>query len=134
MDTFGSVDLYIMTILYSCISQLKKVEAEVRKERFPEVDFALKRIGVPGLTVAEEQRAGRGLWSYPTENVKHLLLTVVVDDAGVRKVVDSIRGSAHTGSWGDGRIAVSTIENAFDIGSGKTDANHLAMPPLGGQS
>ena len=75
---------------------MKKVEAEVRKERFPEVDFALKRIGVPGLTVAEEQRAGRGMWAYPMENIKHLILTVVVDDAGVRKVVESIRGSART--------------------------------------
>lgn len=110
---------------------MKKVEAEVRKERFPEVDFALKRIGVPGLTVAEEPRAGRGLWSYPMENVKHLILTVVVDDDGVRKVVESIRGSARTGSWGDGRIAVSTIEGAFDIGSGSTDTNQLAMPALG---
>jgi nitrogen regulatory protein P-II 1 len=109
---------------------MKKVEAEVRKERFPEVDLALKKIGVPGLTVADEQRAGRGMWSYPIENVKRLILTVVVDDDGVRKVVDSIRGSARTGSWGDGRIAVSTIEDAFDIGSGRTDRSELRMPAL----
>jgi nitrogen regulatory protein PII len=109
---------------------MKKVEAEVRKERFPEVDFALKKIGVPGLTVAEEQRAGRGMWSYPVESVKRLILTVVVDDDGVRKVVESIRGSASTGSWGDGRIAVSTIEHAFDIGSGTTERNELTIPTL----
>jgi nitrogen regulatory protein P-II 1 len=104
---------------------MKKVEAEVRKERFPEVDSALKRIGVPGLTVVEEQRAGRGMWSDPLEKVKHLILTVVVDDDGVREVVESIRGSASTRSWGDGRIAVSTIEGAFDIGSGRPDASSL---------
>lgn len=111
-----------------CISQLKKVEAEVRKERFPEVDFALKKIGVPGLTVVEEQRAGRGMWSYPLENIKHLILTVVVDDAGVRKVVESIRGSASTRSWGDGRIAVSTIEDVYDIHSGRSDSSSLLGP------
>ena len=110
---------------------MKKVEAEVRKERFPEVDLALKKIGVPGLTVAEEQRAGRGMWSYPIENVKHVIVTVVVDDNGARKVVDSIRGSAHTGSWGDGRIAVTTIEDAFDIGSRSADTSELRMPALG---
>ena len=109
---------------------MKKVEAEVRKERFPEVDLALKKIGVPGLTVAEEQRAGRGMWSYPVENVKHLILTVVVDDDGARKVVESIRGSARTGSWGDGRIAVSTIDDALDIGSGRADRNELTIPSL----
>ena len=107
---------------------MKKIEAEVRKERFPEVDFALKKIGVPGLTVAEEQRAGRGLWSYPMESVKHLILTVVVDDDGARRVVESIRENARTGSWGDGRIAVTTIEDALDIGSGTTDTNELAVP------
>ena len=75
---------------------MKKVEAEVRKERFADVDFALKRIGVPGLTVAEEKLAGRGMWSYPLENMQHVLLTVVVDDAGVNRVVESIRESAST--------------------------------------
>ncbi|HVB95465.1 MAG TPA: P-II family nitrogen regulator [Nitrososphaerales archaeon] len=109
---------------------MKKVEAEVRKERFSEVDFALKRIGVPGLTVVDEQRAGRGMWSYPLENVKHLILTVVVDDDGVRKVVESIRGSASTSSRGDGRIAVSTIDDVFDIGSGRPDSSALEVSQL----
>ena len=111
--------------------QLKKIEAEVRKERFPEVDLALKKIGVPGLTIAEEQRAGRGMWAYPLENVKHLLVTVVVDDDGVKKVVDSICENARTRSWGDGRIAVSTVEDVFDIGSGLADRSELHLQSLG---
>jgi len=109
---------------------MKKIEAEVRKERFPEVDFALKKLGVPGLTVAEEQVAGRGMWTYPLENIKHLLVTVVVEDDSVRKVVQSIRESASTGSRGDGRIAVSAVEGVYDIGSGSTDYSELAMSPL----
>jgi len=109
---------------------MKKVEAQVRKERFQDVDFALKRIGVSGLTVAEEQTAGRGLWSYPIENSKHLILTVVVDDDGVKKVVESIRASASTKSWGDGRIAVTSIDGAFDIGSGRLDQSELSAPLL----
>ena len=125
MTAISPPDLYIVAVYNLSVSQLKKVEAEVRKERFPEVDSALKRIGVPGLTVAEEERAGRGLWSYPLENVKHLLLTVVVDDRDVKKVVESICGSASTRSWGDGRIAVSTIDDALDIGSGRTDSCEL---------
>jgi len=110
---------------------LKKVEAEVRKDRFPEVDFALKKIGVSGLTVTEEQRVARGMWSYPLENIPHLILTVVVDDESVRKVVESIRESASTKSWGDGRIVVTPMEDAFDIGSGASDRNELTMPSLG---
>jgi nitrogen regulatory protein P-II 1 len=119
-----------MSVAKLSISQLKKVEAEVRKERFPEVDFALKKIGVPGLTVVEERRAGRGTWSYPLENIHHLLLTVVVDDVGVRKVVESIQQSGSTRSWGDGRIVVSSVEDVFDIGSGRLDRSELTAPAL----
>jgi nitrogen regulatory protein P-II 1 len=110
---------------------MKKVQAEVRKERFPAVDFALKKIGVPGLTLAEERPAGRGLWTYPLENVKHVILTVVVEDESAEKVVESIRESASTRSWGDGRIAVSTVEDVYDIGSGSFDRSELTTPALG---
>jgi len=119
-----------MSAAKACVSQLKKVEAQVRKERFQEVDFALKKIGVPGLTIAEEQNAGRGMWSYPLENAKHVILTVVIDDESINKVVDSIRANASTRSWGDGRIAVTSIEGAFDIGSGRLDRSELAAPKL----
>ena len=128
MDALRPLTLYIMSVLHKPISQLKKVEAEVRKERFAEVDFALKKIGVPGLTIVEEERAGRGLWSYPVENVKRLILTVVVDDSGVKRVVESIRASASTTSWGDGRIVVSPVDDVLDIGSGRCDGSELAGP------
>jgi nitrogen regulatory protein P-II 1 len=110
---------------------MKKVQAEVRKERFPEVDFALKKIGIPGLTLAEERQAGRGMWTYPLENVKHVILTVVVEDDSAKKVVESIRESASTSSWGDGRIAVSTVEDVYDIASGRFDRSELTTPAMG---
>jgi nitrogen regulatory protein P-II 1 len=113
------------------VSQLKKVEAEIRKERFPEVDFALKRIGVPGLTFAHEYRAGRGPRpSYPLENIPHVLLTVVVDDKSVRRVIESIQESSSTKSPGDGRIVVSALDEVFDIGTGSMDRSELAAPAL----
>ncbi len=109
---------------------MKRVEAEVRKERFAEVDLALKKIGVPGLTIAEEKVAGAGMWSYPIDRVKHIMLTVIVDDSGVKRVVESIRESASTKSWGDGRIVVSQIERVFDIGSRRLDGSELNLPAL----
>ena len=113
------------------ISQLKKVEAEIREDKFADVDSALRRIGVPGLTFAQEERASRGALAYPAENVRHLILTVVVDDAGARNVVESIRDSAWAGSWADGRIAVTTLDGVLDIGSGLSDHSELAVPSLG---
>ncbi len=110
---------------------MKKVQAEVRKERFPEVDAALKVIGVPGVTVVDEPRAGRGMWDYPNGCVKRVLLTVVVDDRSVRRVVESICGSGSTRSWGDGRVSVSPVENVLDIGSGNCDRSEMAAPLIG---
>jgi nitrogen regulatory protein P-II 1 len=104
---------------------MKKVEAEIRKERFAEVDDALRRLGVPGLTVADERAAGRGAWTYPLENIRHVLLTVVVDDSSVKRVVESISQSASTKSFGDGRISVSKVEGVFDIGTGLADSSEL---------
>jgi len=109
---------------------MKKVQAEVRKERFAEVDFALKRLGVSGLTIAEEERAARGMWSYPLEKIPHVILTVVVDDQGVGKVVQSIRDTASTKSWGDGRIVVSHVDDAWDIGTGMQDRGDLTLPSM----
>jgi len=130
LNTFQPLCLYIMSMGKLSVSHLKKVEAEVRKERFPDVDLALKRIGVAGLTFVEERSAGRGMWSYPLENIRHVLLTVVVDDVGVRKVVESIQECSSTRSWGDGKIVVSAVDDVLDIGSGRLDGSELTAPTL----
>ena len=109
---------------------MKKVVAELRTERIPDVDLALANIGVTGMTVAEESVAGRGMWTYPAENVRHVILTIVVNDGGVAKVVESIQRSATTGSWGDGKISVSRIECAYDISSGLPETGELETPLL----
>lgn len=110
---------------------MKKVQAEVRKASFREVDLALKRIGVPGVTVVDGHRGGRGVWNYPLEHVSRVHLTVVVEDSSVDRVVESICDSASTRSRGDGRISVSAIDQVLDIGSGLCDRSELAAPLLG---
>lgn len=109
---------------------MKKVVAEVRKERFGQVDLALRRVGVSGITVAQEQRAGRGMWTFPAENARHLILSVVVKDRDAATVIGSIRDAAATGSFGDGRIAVSSVESAYDIGTGMPETAELEVPLL----
>ena len=126
-----TAELYMMSLIETSVSQMKKVEAEVRRDRFPEVDLALKRLGVSGLTIAEEQRAGRGMWSYPLENIPHLILTVVVEDESAKRVVESIRESASTRSWGDGRIVVTPLDGVYDIGSRSPDHSGLMTPSMG---
>ena len=109
---------------------MKKIEAHVPRDKLCEVDSALRRIGVPGLTFAEEDTMVRGMWSYPMDKVKHVTLTVVVDDGGAGQVVQSIMDSGSTSSWPDGRISVTSLEGVYDIGSGSIDRSELVLPPV----
>ena len=113
--------------------------ATIRKDRFPEVDIALRRIGVGGLTIAEERTPAQilaadsrswGVWPYPKDLVPHVILTVVVDDDGAKRVVDSIVQGTSTRSIGDGKIVVSQLQDVLDIGTRKADRSSLATSTL----
>ena len=116
---------------------LKKIEAIIRKEKFPDVDAALKRLGVSGLTVEEVAGRGRarhtttiqarGTWSYEEEYIKHLKLEILVQDSNAQGVIDAIMASASTQSVGDGKIFVSSVEEVLDIGSKAVDEKAVAF-------
>src|ERR1700745_884994 len=99
---------------------MKKIEAVIRREKFPAVDAALKKLGVSGLTVEEVAGRGRarqtttvlakGRWNYEEEYIKHLKLEILVQDSNAQSVIDAVMANASTGSVGDGKIFVSTVE------------------------
>lgn len=115
---------------------MKKIEAVIRREKFPEVDASLKRLGVGGLTVEEVAGRGRakeqttilarGRWSMSEEYVRHLKLEILVQDSNAQGVIDAIMASATTGSVGDGKIFVSTVDEVLDIGSKAMDEKAIA--------
>ena len=119
---------------------MKKIEALIRKEKFPDVDLALKNIGVGGLTVLDAKGRGRseltvtyyarGKWSYTTDYINRVNVVIVVADAFVDKAVEAILKSASTNSVGDGKIFISPLENAIDIGTGEVDGCALESPPV----
>jgi nitrogen regulatory protein P-II 1 len=119
---------------------LKKIEAIIRREKFPEVDAALKRLGVGGLTVEEVAGRGRarhtttvlakGRWSYEEEYIKHLKLEILVQDGNAKGVIDAIMASASTQSVGDGKIFVSSVDEVLDIGSKATDEKAVAYATI----
>jgi nitrogen regulatory protein P-II 1 len=110
---------------------MKKIEAIIRKEKFPEVDSALKALGLGGMTVEEVAGRGRaretmtvlarGKWSYEEEYIKRLKLEILVKDGDAQKVIAAIMASASTESVGDGKIFVSTVDEVLDIGSKDVD-------------
>lgn len=116
---------------------MKKIEAIIRKEKFPAVDEALKRLGVSGLTVEEVSGRGRarhtttvlarGRWSYEEEYIKHLKLEILVQDDNAKGVIDAIMATASTDSVGDGKIFVSSVDEVLDIGSKAIDEKAVAF-------
>ena len=109
---------------------VKKVEAIVRKERFPDIDKALKEVGISGLTFTEVEGRGRakgremlsdrGTKTYRPEYVERTKLEVLVKEAEVLEVVQAILTNAKTGAVGDGKIFICPVEEVYDIASGQS--------------
>lgn len=102
---------------------MKKIMAIVREDRFTMVKDALLDIGYPGMTVTEvkghgnqkgitEQWRGR---TYKTDLLKKIQIEMVVADKDVENIVQCILKEAKTGSIGDGKIFVSSIDNVVRI-------------------
>jgi nitrogen regulatory protein P-II 1 len=120
--------LYDKFIIYQTVVYLlKKIEAVISHQKIDGVIESLKKIGVGGFTILDakgwgkgdrSQMAGqRGTSSYTAGfNIKNYII-IVVDDSIADKVITTIVGAAGTDSPGDGKIFVSTIEDAIDIGS-----------------
>jgi len=115
---------------------MKKIEAVIRREKFQAVDEALKKLGVGGLTVEEVAGRGRaretttvlakGKWTYEEEYIKHFKLEILVKNNDAQGVINAIISNASTGSTGDGKIFVSTVDEVLDIGSKAVDEKAVA--------
>lgn len=106
---------------------MKKVEAIVRPERLGHVRRALEEVGYPGLTLAEVKGHGkqRGITmhfrgsEFVMELVPKVKLELVVPDERVDVVVEAILQAARTGQIGDGKVFVSTIDEAVRVRTGE---------------
>lgn len=107
---------------------MKKIEAIIRPEKVDEVRKALEKVGFPGVNLSEVEGHGKqkGVvqqWrgeQYRVELLPKVRLEVVVSDKDVRKIVQAIQDAAKTGSVGDGKIFVSTVEEVIRIRTSET--------------
>jgi nitrogen regulatory protein P-II 1 len=107
---------------------MKKIEAVIKPFKLDEVKTALSAIGIAGMTITEvkgfgRQRGHKEVYrgtEYQVDLVPKIHLGIVVDDALTAKVVDAIRQAAYTGKIGDGKIFVSSLEQAVRIRTGET--------------
>jgi nitrogen regulatory protein PII len=110
-----------------------KVEAIIKPFRLTEVQEALVGIGVQGMTVLEVKGFGRQKGhvevyrgaEYKVDFVPKLLVTVVIPEARLSSVMETIQKSASTGKIGDGKIFVTRIEEVMRIRTGETGPEAL---------
>ena len=107
---------------------MKRVEAIVRPEKLQDVKNALVSIGATGMTLEDVRGFGRqkgqtstyrGI-SYTVEFLTKKRLVLVVSDENLEKIIGTIATAAATGTIGDGKIFVSSVEQAVRIRTGET--------------
>jgi nitrogen regulatory protein P-II 1 len=107
---------------------MKKIEAIIKPFKMEDVKEALAALGVEGMTVSEVKGFGRQKGhteiyrgsEYTVDFLPKLKLEVVLADANVQPAVEAIIKAAKTGKIGDGKIFVSSIENAIRIRTEET--------------
>jgi len=106
---------------------MKKIEAVIKPFKLDEVKEALHDVGVQGLTVLEAKGFGRQKGhtelyrgaEYVVDFLPKVKIEVVVDDAMFESAVEAIQTAAQTGRIGDGKVFVSTIDDAIRIRTGE---------------
>jgi nitrogen regulatory protein P-II 1 len=112
---------------------MKQITAVLKPFKLEEVREALADVGVTGLTVTEVKGFGRQKGhtelyrgaEYVVDFLPKVKLEIVLSDALVDAAVEAIRKAAQTGRIGDGKIFVSTVEEAIRIRTGETGTDAI---------
>ena len=114
---------------------MKKIEAIIKPFKLEEVKEALAEVGVQGMTVTEVKGFGRQKGhteiyrgsEYTVDFLPKVKIEIVVDDAQAEGVAQAIVKSANTCKIGDGKVFISTIEEAIRIRTGETGSSAVAV-------
>ena len=102
---------------------MKKIEAIIQPHKLEEVKEALKAIGIDGMTISEVRGHGRQKGhkeiyrgsEYEVDFLPKVMIIVAVPDSLVESGIDAIIYAGKTGTIGDGKIFISTIDEAVRI-------------------
>jgi len=112
---------------------MKLVVAIIKPFKIEEVTEALHGIGVPGATLSEVRGFGRQRGhtevyrgaEYKVDLIPKVKFEIVAPDARAPQIVEAIAASARSGKIGDGKIFVSSVEEAVRIRNGDRGENAL---------
>ncbi|HWI56225.1 MAG TPA: P-II family nitrogen regulator, partial [Bacillota bacterium] len=102
---------------------MKKIEAIIKPFKLEEVKDALGDVGIEGMTVTEVKGFGRQKGhteiyrgsEYTVDFLPKLKLELVIADEKLEEAVAAIVKAAKTGKIGDGKVFISTVEEAVRI-------------------
>jgi nitrogen regulatory protein P-II 2 len=112
---------------------MKLVIAIIKPFKLEDVRDALLAVGVHGMTVTEVKGYGRQKGhteiyrgsEYAVSFLPKIRVEVAVATNEVERVVEAIGSAAKTGQIGDGKVFVTSIDQAIRIRTGETDADAL---------
>ena len=112
---------------------MKKIEAIIKPFKLDEVKEALQEVGVQGLSVIEVKGFGRQKGhtelyrgaEYVVDFLPKVKIEVALEDDQVEPAIAAIIEAAKTDKIGDGKIFVSTIEQAIRIRTGESGSEAL---------
>jgi nitrogen regulatory protein PII len=112
---------------------MKQVEVIIKPSQLGDVQEALIKLGVEGMTVVEVKGFGRqkghsALYrgaEYTIDFLPKVKIQVLVTDEKATQVVDAIVRGTRTGKIGDGKIFVTAVEEIIRIRTGETGAEAI---------
>jgi nitrogen regulatory protein PII len=107
---------------------MKKIEAIIKPFKLEDVKEALSSLGVQGMTVSEVKGFGRQKGhteiyrgsEYTVDFLPKIKIEVVLADSVAPQAVEAIIKAAKTGKIGDGKVFVSSIDDAIRIRTEET--------------
>ena len=107
---------------------MKKIQAIIKPFKLDEVRDALQEIDVDGVTVTEAKGFGRQKGhtelyrgaEYSVDFLPKIVLDIVVQDEKLEEACEAIKKAAYTGKIGDGKIFISSIDEAIRIRTSET--------------
>ncbi len=112
---------------------MKMVTAIIKPFKLDDVREALSGIGIQGITVTEVKGFGRQKGhtelyrgaEYVVDFLPKVKLELAIDDDMLDQTIEAISSKANTGKIGDGKIFVTTLEQAIRIRTGESGVEAL---------
>jgi nitrogen regulatory protein P-II 1 len=106
---------------------MKLITAIVKPAKVDDIKVALQAVGIAGMTVSETRGFGRQKGhteiyrgaEYTVDFIPKVRIEVLVDDKDLQSIIDTIVNAANTGSIGDGKLWVTSVEQVIRIRTGE---------------